>query len=80
MQIKIKYFGQLIDLIGLEEEIIEIDKNEIICAEIIELLSFKYEKLEKTPFKIAINKKIQDSNYKINKEDEIALLPPFAGG
>ncbi|OWP85738.1 hypothetical protein BWK60_12505, partial [Flavobacterium covae] len=75
MQIKIKYFGQLIDLIGLEEEIIEIDKNEIICAEIIELLSFKYEKLEKTPFKIAINKKIQDSNYKINKEDEIALLP-----
>ncbi|AMO19617.1 MoaD/ThiS family protein [Flavobacterium columnare] len=80
MQIKIKYFGQLMDVTHKEEEIIVIDKHEIVCAEIIQILSFKYEKLKEISFKIAINKKIQDSEYIVNKEDEIALLPPFAGG
>ena len=32
------------------------------------------------PFSIAVNKKIFSQNQAIDPSDEIALLPPFAGG
>ncbi|MFK6999927.1 MoaD/ThiS family protein [Flavobacterium oreochromis] len=80
MQIKIKYFGQLTDITHKEEEIIFIDKDKITCIELIDNLLLKYKGLEEILFKIAINKKLQNKNYIINQEDEIALLPPFAGG
>lgn len=33
-----------------------------------------------TNFIVAVNKKIINGNIDINKDDEIAILPPFAGG
>ncbi|MFK7050293.1 MULTISPECIES: MoaD/ThiS family protein [Flavobacterium] len=80
MQIKIKYFGQLMDITHLKEEIILINKDQISCTEIIQMISFKYKGLEDISFEIAVNKQIQKLDYIVNQEDEIALLPPFAGG
>ena len=37
-------------------------------------------KFNQYQFSIAINKKLVDSVTKLNEGDEIALLPPFAGG
>ena len=39
-----------------------------------------YPKLKDMSFKIAVNQSLVNGDCIINKNDEIALLPPFAGG
>jgi molybdopterin converting factor small subunit len=31
-------------------------------------------------FKVAVNQSIVNADFKLNDNDEVALLPPFAGG
>ena len=40
----------------------------------------KYPQLKNMTYKIAVNKKIAKENETLNKTDEVAFLPPFAGG
>ena len=39
-----------------------------------------YPALSKMNFKIAINRELTESNLNLNDGDQVALLPPFAGG
>ena len=39
-----------------------------------------YEKLNVMNYKIAVNQTIVSSDLGLNNNDEIAILPPFAGG
>lgn len=75
---KVKYFGMIAEAIGLEEETWEIggmDSNDF-----QEKLLKKYPVLKSYTFKIAVNHEIKSKHVMLCKTDEIAILPPFAGG
>ena len=77
MKVNIKYFGMILEYIGMEKEIflsnsggtVDNLKNE---------LELKYPSLQKMNYRISINKSLSQDTF--NNGDEIALLPPFAGG
>jgi len=43
-------------------------------------LKVKFPFLENAKFAIAVNQSVVNGNAKLNDNDEIALLPPYAGG
>ncbi len=75
---KIKCFGSLTDIVGDEVNI----SSPISSISDLKKEAFNlYPKLKESRFLIAVNHEItHDENQKINKEDEIAFLPPYAGG
>lgn len=77
MNITIKYFGELTEITHLEEE--SIDFGGAFVYELLETLDRKYNTLKTKNFKVAQNQEIVDEKTKITGQD-IALLPPFAGG
>ncbi|ULC58497.1 MoaD/ThiS family protein [Flaviramulus sp. BrNp1-15] len=77
MYITIKYFGQITEVTGQEEESIAFSGTYI--YELLETLNRKYNTLKTKDFKVAQNQELVDENTKITGH-EIALLPPFAGG
>jgi len=77
MKITIKYFGQLAEVTQQEEESIEFLKHSI--SDLVESLFIKYPDLKNKDFKVAQNQELVSVDAKITGE-EIALLPPFAGG
>ena len=79
MQIRLKYFGKLQEITGLEEELFEIENN-ISTAILSDLLRKKYKNLDQADYRIALNQAIVNGDNPIHEKDEIALLPPFAGG
>ncbi len=78
MEIKVKYFGLIAEITGCLEERIELNDTSTI-AEFNDFISSKYE-LSETPFRIAVNQSFGDKSKPLNNADELALLPPFAGG
>lgn len=78
MQIKIKYFGLLVEATGCTEEVFTSSSVSTI-NDLIEELILKYPKLKTKDFQVAQNNTIVNKKESIN-QTEIALLPPFAGG
>jgi len=75
--IKVLLFGSLTDAVGKNQ----MELTEIIDTEQLKnVLTEKYPALKRFRFQIAVNKKIATTNQKLNHNDEVALLPPFAGG
>ncbi len=77
MKIKILFFGILTDITKKNQ----LELNEI--KNVVELKSFlfkKYPKIMEINFRIAKNKEIINDSETFNNGDEIALMPPFAGG
>jgi len=79
MKMKILLFGILADKAGKPEIEIKTD-NEFDRDSLLIKINKKYPEFGKTNYAIAVNKKIITSNHSIKETDEIALLPPFAGG
>jgi len=77
MLITLKYFGQIAEVTQKEEEQLNVTVASI--SELLELLHSKYNGLKNKDFKVAQNQELVSIDTKITG-DEIALLPPFAGG
>ncbi len=78
MKVKILFFGVLSELTNSNQIIIE---NIDSLQNLISLLENKYEKLKSHKYQISLNKEIAHNTDILLKDmDEIALLPPFAGG
>lgn len=77
MKIEVLLFGQISEIAGQKLIMMENvkDKNELLRA-----VYAAYPALSDMRFKIAINQQITETNLKLNDGDEVALLPPFAGG
>ncbi len=76
---KIKLFGILADKAGSSE--IEFEIGNIADAEsLLEKINKEFPEFKNTNYVIAVNKKIVSANLHLKENDEIALLPPFAGG
>jgi sulfur-carrier protein len=73
----VSLFGSLADIAG---------KNMIIINGVSDLNSLQknlvdaYPALSRCSYKIAVKQVIASGNIELNNGDEIALLPPFAGG
>ena len=79
MKVKLKYFGLISELTGRREEVFELS-NDVEMGHFISLLEHKYERLKSASYKVAVNQIINNGNIELNENDEIALLPAFAGG
>ncbi|TXE15002.1 MoaD/ThiS family protein [Seonamhaeicola algicola] len=77
MNIKVKYFGQIVDATNTNEELVNVNGEQI--SDLLETLNNKYSQLKNKDFKIAQNKELVSLDTKLNGS-EIALLPPFSGG
>ena len=77
MHITIKYFGQIAEVTQVEEESIEFSGH--LVSELLETLNDKYSALKNKDFKVAQNQELVSIETELTG-DEIALLPPFAGG
>jgi len=74
---KILFFGMLTEDIGNDEVEIEFSED---TESLKEILLNRYPALKNRQFMIAVNKQKVNSNIALNINDEIALIPPFAGG
>ena len=75
----VKYFGIISEKTGKNEEKIELTDNDI--SNFLKKIFLQYN-LEKFSVNISLNHEIINLNqpYNIKNGDEIAILPPFAGG
>ncbi|WP_242085017.1 MoaD/ThiS family protein [Aestuariivivens sediminis] len=77
MNISIMYFGQIAEVTGVKEETMLLEHR--LISELVSFLIQKYPELESKSFQVAQNKELVSFDTQLTGE-EIALLPPFAGG
>lgn len=79
MELKVKYFGALAEEAGLEEEVLNFDKTSTGISELKAFCESKYSGISALSYQISVNKKLVTAG-DIQDGDEVAFLPPFAGG
>lgn len=77
--IRVKYFGQVAEQTNCVSETFDIPPNGL--SELIQHLVLLY-RLDLTSIRIALNHKLVPTteNIALTHDDEVAVLPPFAGG
>ncbi|MCB0409342.1 MAG: MoaD/ThiS family protein [Flavobacteriales bacterium] len=75
MILRLKYFGMIVEALGKETEELNLD----ICT-VAELKNNYKNSLANINYKVAVNYNLVEEEYMLNENDEVALLPPFAGG
>ena len=80
MNITLKYFGLLADITNLKEEQLTFDEETILVSDIKSKIELEYPRFQNTTYSIAVNQTISGFQTAIKNQDEIAFLPPFAGG
>ena len=78
MKLKLKFFGRLTELTGVNELTWE-TAEELSLSEIEAELSQQYNNWTEQTYRIAINQTLVTDG-KVSDGDEVAFLPPFAGG
>ena len=79
MNLRMKYFGQIAEIVGKEEEIIKANSSTL--KELLALIGTSYPEVDSNLFATFINsKKVTDINHSLSDHDEVCLMPPFAGG
>jgi sulfur-carrier protein len=77
MRITILFFGNLTQITGCNKLPLENLRD---IEEVKEYLIAKFPIFKNQKYAVAINRKIVKDNQLLNDGDEIAFLPPFAGG
>ena len=78
MKIKVKYFGLVAETVGVEEETLEISEG-LSASKFKEQQIAKYQIEDPESIQMAVNQNLKNYN-NLNEGDEVAFLPPFAGG
>ncbi|MBN1388570.1 MAG: MoaD/ThiS family protein [Bacteroidales bacterium] len=77
MKIKVLLFGILAEKAGTAEmEVDNIDSSNALTDHLTE----KFHSFADYKFRISVNQTFINGNMKFQEGDEVALLPPFAGG
>ncbi len=77
MVVKVLFFGVLSDIAKTMSINIENKKD---TDELIKYIETEYPQIKRYKYKISVNRNLIAENIVLNNKDEIALLPPFAGG
>lgn len=80
MEITVKYFGIIADIAQKKEEVLFIDGNCNTLNKLQSSMEIKYPKMLDVNYSVAINKLFANCDMDLNNKDEVAFLPPFAGG
>ena len=80
MTITVKYFGLVADITQKKEEQLFFENEAMTLKQLQSKLEAQYPELKNTTYSFAINQSLSQSNESLKNNDEIALLPPFAGG
>ncbi|MFA5815370.1 MAG: MoaD/ThiS family protein [Bacteroidales bacterium] len=75
--VNVIYFGSVMDITGINSE--KIDSPETL-NELNELLISRFPGLSVISYRLSVNRQLITDNRQLVDGDEIALLPPFAGG
>lgn len=79
MGIHVLLFGSLTDITG--QSSIRLSGDTFTEVQLLhQYLLEKYPDLSAKTFQYAVNQEIVDQSYALQDGDEVALLPPFAGG
>ena len=76
-KIKVLFFGSISEAAGRQEEIFETEGK---LDQLRALVVQKYPAIKDIKHRIAINQEVDPDNNELSDGDEIAFLPPFAGG
>ncbi len=78
MELNVKFFGELAELTGKSEVLLQVDEDTAI-HDLEQFFNKKYDSWSLQTYLIAVNQDIT-KDIKLSEGDEIAFLPPFAGG
>jgi len=77
MKVRVLLFGSLSESYGESSFELENVRN---ITDILNILKKTNPSIEKMKFAVAVNQRVVNRAHKLNNGDEVALLPPFAGG
>jgi len=80
MEIHLKYFGLVADITKKSEEQFHIESELNSLYLVQSKIEERYPEIRNTTYSFAVNQSLTKEDIAINEGDEIALLPPFAGG
>ena len=69
-------FGRLADIAGNSVSVNDVNDTDSLIAD----LQKNYPALTETKYVVAVNKQVIKGNTLLDKNSEVALLPPFSGG
>lgn len=78
MELNLNYFGMIAEATNVQKEKLNLELKTIV--ELKAVLIEKYPAIEKLNYQLAVNQNIVGNDFQLSNGDEIALLPPFAGG
>ena len=79
MKVKVVYLGRIKELVSKPEEGIDIPHGTSL-NDFQHFIKSCYPNISKHLFKTAVNRNDENENIILSENDEIALLPAFAGG
>lgn len=79
MKIEVHYFGMIAEYTNCDRETVELNEGDTVDS-LQAYLHNKYSGLKKQTYQLAVNQTIDKSNTSLQQDDEVAVLPPFAGG
>lgn len=78
MKLTINYFGMIVETVGSSKADFELHGKNV--SDLKNELEYTFPELLGMSYQIAVNQKLVSSETMITEQDEIAVLPPFAGG
>ena len=77
MEIKVLLFGSLTDIVGATEMIVDTENT---IQSLRKKVTNKFPGMKNKIYAIAINSEITSEEKELKEGDEVAFMPPFAGG
>lgn len=71
------YFGAVMDITGMQAETAGAPST---LQELDESLKARFPELAQVSYRLSVNRQLANGDRQLADGDEIALLPPFAGG
>ncbi|OBX25420.1 molybdopterin synthase catalytic subunit/molybdopterin synthase sulfur carrier subunit [Gelidibacter algens] len=78
MKVTVKYFGVIAETVGKSEEVLELEQG-LSVKELKDQQIKKYQISDAASLQIAVNQNL-NKEVELKDGDEVAFLPPFAGG
>ncbi|MGL4384909.1 MAG: MoaD/ThiS family protein [Flavobacterium sp.] len=80
MRVTLKYFGLLAEITHRNEEQMELTADVNTLLGLKSAVEHRFPAFQKTAYSIALNQALCNDDLALKDDDEIAFLPPFAGG